>query len=359
MNAQPTSTLPPARLALHRYSFLLTCVIVGLIGLGAHVKTTGSGLSVPDWPNTYGHFMFAFPWEDMVGGIRWEHTHRMVASIVGMMTFALTIWVWRVEPRRWVRILALWASGAVLAQGLLGGLTVLLLLPAWLSSSHGTLGQIYLSIVASIALVTSPAWVDDPQREQSRGPGGGVRRLALLTTCAIGVQLIVGAFMRHTEAGMAIPDIPTMFGSWIPPLSDARIAMANSELAKLGLLHKFGLSEITRTQILLQLAHRTWALVVAGMIFYTSWRIRRDHPALRSVNRNAAVLVGLVVVQVTLGILTILTERQPTITTMHVAVGAVTLMTSLLLTVRTRHLVAAPSTAGEPARAPVVREVPA
>src|SRR5688572_2366175 len=94
-----------------------------LIFAGGLVTSTGSGLSVPDWPNTYGWFMFAFPLEKMVGGILYEHGHRLIASTVGIFMIVLTIWLWRVEPRRWVRRLGYLALAAVIAQGVLGGIT--------------------------------------------------------------------------------------------------------------------------------------------------------------------------------------------------------------------------------------------
>src|SRR5262245_32575448 len=115
---------------LHRYVKLVVASTVLLIAAGGMVTSTGSGLAVPDWPNTYGQFMFSFPFEKMVGGIFYEHGHRMIASTVGFLTIILAIWTWKAEPRRWVRWLGLSALGAVILQGLLGGITVLLLLPA-------------------------------------------------------------------------------------------------------------------------------------------------------------------------------------------------------------------------------------
>ena len=109
---------------LHRYAKLVAASTALLIAAGGMVTSTGSGLSVPDWPNTYGWFMFSFPMSKWVGGIRYEHTHRLIASTVGFLTVILAIWTWRVEPRAWVRRLGFAALGAVILQGLLGGLTV-------------------------------------------------------------------------------------------------------------------------------------------------------------------------------------------------------------------------------------------
>lgn len=305
--------------------------IIFLIFLGGQVKSTESGLSVPDWPNTYGHFMFSFPWEKMVGGIYWEHLHRMVASVAGMLTFGLTFWVYKVDNRRWVKRLAAAASGAVLVQGLLGGLTVLFLLPAWLSSSHGTLAQIYLCLVVTVALATSRSWRDLVEKGSDRGRVS-LRNLALATTCVIFAQLIIGAFMRHTESGLAIPDFPTMFGSWMPPLSADALAAANKELWKLDY------PQVTLGQMIVHLLHRAWAVVVSGMVIWTAVKVFREQRGNSLLRRPAMLLAALLAAQVTLGILTILTEKQFTITSLHVTTGALTLATSLVLTVRARHL---------------------
>ena len=143
---------------LHRYAKLVAASTLLLIAAGGMVTSTGSGLSVPDWPNTYGWFMFSFPMDKWVGGIFYEHSHRLIASTVGFLTIVLAIWTWRVEPRAWVRWLGLAALGAVILQGLLGGLTVLLLLPAPVSIGHAGLAQLFFCITLTLAVVTSPWW---------------------------------------------------------------------------------------------------------------------------------------------------------------------------------------------------------
>ena len=189
---------------LHRYITFVVVSTVLLIAAGGMVTSTDSGLAVPDWPNTYGHFMFSFPLEKMVGGILYEHGHRMIASTVGFLTIILAVWTWRVDPRRWVRRLALLALGAVILQGLLGGLTVLFLLPAPISVGHAALAQIFFCLTLSLAVFTSRGWrtataaVDDPT----------LRTVATTTTALVYVQILLGATMRHTEAGLAIPDFP-------------------------------------------------------------------------------------------------------------------------------------------------------
>src|SRR6187401_3193764 len=182
---------------LHRYAKLVAASTVLLIAAGGMVTSTGSGLSVPDWPNTYGRFMFLFPMDRWVGGIFYEHSHRLIASTVGFLTIILAVWAWRVEPRRWVRRLGFTALGAVILQGLLGGITVLLFLPPAVSIGHAGLAQLFFCMTVTMAVVTSPRWrntvdpVDDPT----------LRKLAAATTALIYLQIILGATMRNNGAG--------------------------------------------------------------------------------------------------------------------------------------------------------------
>ena len=143
---------------LTRYARLLVAATLLLVAAGGMVTSTGSGLAVPDWPTTYGYSMFSFPLAKMVGGIFYEHGHRLIATTVGMLTIGLVIWLWRVEPRRWVRRLGLAALGVVILQGVLGGITVLFFLPDAISISHAGLAQIFFCLTVAIALVTSPTW---------------------------------------------------------------------------------------------------------------------------------------------------------------------------------------------------------
>ena len=303
---------------LHRYAKLVVCSTVVLIAAGGMVTSTGSGLAVPDWPNTYGWFMFSFPLEKMVGGILYEHGHRMIASTVGFLTIILAIWTWRVDPRSWMRKLGFAALGAVILQGLLGGLTVLLLLPAPVSIGHAGLAQLFFCCTIALALFTSPGWqmprgvADDPR----------LRSLALLTTALVYVQILLGATMRHNAAGLAIPDFPLAFGSLVPPRWNAQIAI--------------------------HFAHRLGALVVLCAVLATVFRVWRDHRADAQLRRPAVLLALLVLIQGTLGAFVIWSALQPIINTAHVANGALVLGTSLVLTLRSfRPLFAdTPATAG-------------
>src|SRR5687767_4327123 len=137
-------------IVLHRYTQFVAASTVLLIAAGGMVTSTDSGLSVPDWPNTYGQFMFSFPLEKMVGGILYEHGHRMIASTVGFLTIVLAVWTWMAEPRRWVRWVAVSALGVVIVQGILGGLTVLYLLPAPISVGHAGLAQVFFCVTISL-----------------------------------------------------------------------------------------------------------------------------------------------------------------------------------------------------------------
>lgn len=270
------------------------------------VTSTDSGLAVPDWPNTYGHFMFSFPFEKMVGGIFYEHGHRMIASMVGMLTIALAVWTWRVDSRRWIRWLAVGALATVILQGLLGGLTVLFLLPAPISIGHAGLAQLFFCITVSLALFTSRGW----RTQFSQLPDDAtLKRLTLAASVLIYLQILLGATMRHREAGMAIPDFPLAFGRLLPPFWSIDIAV--------------------------HFAHRVGALVVAAMIVATVAYLRRyqTHPSLR---RPAALMLCLVAVQVTLGAFVVLTGLQPIVNTAHVVNGALLLATSVVLTLRSR-----------------------
>ena len=143
---------------LHRYACLLVVATLILVAAGGMVTSTNSGLSVPDWPTTYGYQMFSFPFSGMVGGIFYEHGHRLIASAVGLLTIGLVIFLWRIEARAWVRRLGYLALAAVIVQGTLGGLTVLFFLPDAISISHAGLAQIFFALTISIALVTSEGW---------------------------------------------------------------------------------------------------------------------------------------------------------------------------------------------------------
>jgi cytochrome c oxidase assembly protein subunit 15 len=296
---------------LHTFAKFLAACTVLLVLAGSLVTSTGSGLSVPDWPTTYGWNMLMFPPSKWVGGILYEHSHRLIATTVGFLSIILAVWLWLSEPRRWLKWLGVAALGAVIAQGVLGGLTVLFFLPASISTAHAGLAEIFFCLVVSIALFTSPGWVDgygwtphaagDPAEER-------LRALTTTTTVLIYVQILLGATMRHTGAGLAIPDFPLMFGHLLPTHWDPRIAI--------------------------HFSHRVGALVVLLSVVTTSmsiWYYQRDRSEL---TRPAAILVVLATVQAALGALTVLSRRDIAINSLHVVCGALVLTTSLVLTLR-------------------------
>jgi len=288
----------------HRYAQLVMLCTVVLIAAGGMVTSTGSGLSVPDWPTTYGWNMFTFPMSKWVGGIRYEHSHRLIASTVGFLTIILAVWTWRVEPRSWVRKLGFSMLGVVILQGLLGGITVLFFLPPAVSIGHAGLAQIFFCLTVTMALVTSPGWKNtiEPVDDST------LRRVAAVTTALVYTQIILGATMRHNDAGLAIPDFPLAFGHVLPPSWNARIGI--------------------------HFAHRVGALVATLGVLATAGHVLYHHRMRRDLVRPALALILLVAVQVTLGAFVVWSGKNPFINTSHVVNGALVLGTSLTLTLR-------------------------
>jgi cytochrome c oxidase assembly protein subunit 15 len=294
------------------FAALVAASTAVLIFAGGLVTSTGSGLSVPDWPNTYGWFMWAFPLNKMVGGIFYEHLHRLVASTVGFLIVVLAIWLWRAEPRAWVRRLGYVALGAVITQGILGGITVLWYLPDAISIAHASLAQIVFCLTTTIALVTSAGWkraydqLPTPNAQLPRDLT--LERLAVVTTVVIYTQIVIGATMRHTGAGLAIPDFPLAFGHLVPPYWDPKIAI--------------------------HFAHRVGAATVTLLILATAGHVFYHHGRRAELRRPAMLLLLLLVLQITLGALTVLSQKQFIINSLHVFNGALVLVTSLVLTLR-------------------------
>src|SRR5213080_1185198 len=207
--------MPPSR-GIHRLAVATAASTFVLLFVGGLVTSTGSALAVPDWPLSFGQ---VFP--PMVGGVLFEHGHRLVATLVGSLTLVLALWIAIAEPRPAVRASGLVALFAVVLQGVLGGITVLYKLPLAVSVTHACLAQTFFCLTVALAIVTSPAWSAPRPR---RSPGAlGV--LAGLTTGAVFGQLVLGALMRHMHAGLAIPDFPLAFGRLVPPLVTPYIAV--------------------------------------------------------------------------------------------------------------------------------------
>jgi cytochrome c oxidase assembly protein subunit 15 len=284
---------------LHRYAaFVAFCTFL-LIIAGALVTGNDAGLSVPDWPTSFGTFRMP----RMVGGIKFEHGHRMIAGTVGILTILLAIWIWRQDSRRWVRWVGFAAVMAVLAQALLGGITVLFFLPVAISTAHATLGQIFFCTATSLAFFTRADWNwNEPKVEDTTSPS--LQHLTTITTGVILIQLILGAVYRHSKEGIIT-------------------------------LHVVGACVVT--------------LLVGWVVSTVLMRFAKQpellHPAL--------LLGGLLVAQLFLGIgsyfmkMAARTAPQPLppvvdITTAHVTVGALVLVTSLYLTYQARRFLATP-----------------
>jgi cytochrome c oxidase assembly protein subunit 15 len=292
---------------LRRFTKLVAASTLFLIFAGAMVTSTESGLAVPDWPNTYGWNMFAFPLSKMVGGIFYEHGHRLIASAVGFLTIIQAVWLQRREPKRFVRKLGWLSLAAVVVQGVLGGITVLFLLPTAISVSHAALAEIFFCLNVAIAFFTSQ-WYEQLRTVER---GDAPVRMAWIVTAIVYAQILAGAVMRHLGAGLAIPDFPRSFGRWIPAFASKEIVAA--------------------------FTHRAGGMIVAIAVIALAvrlFRFEREHP-LRFL---ANLLVVVVAAQVLLGAYVIWSGKQPHVTSLHVVLGASTLALSLVLTLASRTL---------------------
>ncbi len=284
-----------------------------LIIAGALVTSNDAGLSVPDWPTSFGS-LYKIP--HLVGGIKFEHTHRMIAQFVGFLSIILAVWTWRADPRRWMKYLGVSALALVIAQGILGGLTVLFFLPPLVSSAHAALAQTFFCVVVLIAVFTSRKWAEEIPRIESDDHHPTVFTLALLSIFVLYVQLILGAMFRHHGL------------SWWP--------------------------------------HVLNAATVAILLTWTSVRGLSGYSGIDAVRRPAITMLALMIAQLCLGFVAFLTRVawghaavQPELpmvisTVTHVAVGALLLATTAVLAVEVwRH---SPAAARE--RVPVQQRKP-
>jgi cytochrome c oxidase assembly protein subunit 15 len=273
-----------------------------LIVAGALVTSNDAGLAVPDWPTSFGS-LYKIP--PMVGGIKFEHGHRMIAEFIGLLTIVLAVWTQRVETRKWMRVLGWTALGAVIAQGILGGITVKFFLPPWVSTAHATLAQTFFCIVASFALFTSRGWTESESADSAVRQFGNaavadhkpsVRTLTLLAASSVYIQLILGAAFRHS--GLKL------------------------------------------------LPHLISAVVVTSLILWTVTRVLSGFSAVTQLRRPATFLLGLLFAQLSLGFAAYLTRVEwgkdapqpeaPMVwsTVAHVAVGALVLATTVILAIQ-------------------------
>lgn len=248
---------------------------------------------MPDWPTSFGS-LYKIP--KLVGGVKFEHTHRMIAQGAGLLTIILAVWMWRAEKRRWLRFLALGALGTVIAQGILGGLTVLFFLPPPISSAHAALAQTFFCIAVAMAMFTGRRWIEEVPRVEFDHRKPSLFTLTLLSIFVLYVQLILGAMFRHHGL------------SWWP--------------------------------------HVVHAVVVSFVLSWTAVRALTVYSEIDSVRRPAILMLSLVIAQLCLGFTAFLTRVswgkdavQPELpmvisTVTHVAVGALLLATTVVLAIQ-------------------------
>jgi heme a synthase len=303
---------------LNRFTWFICVAALLLICSGGMVTSKNVGLAVPDWPTTFGYNMFLFPVSKWVGGILFEHTHRLIASAVGFLTIILAIWLWRSESRGWVRNLGLIALAGVILQGILGGLRVTMLKDE-IGIFHACVAQAFLALLVVIALVTTSFWRSLDQIKVGVKKFAPIRTLAIAITVAIYVQLALGATMRHQHRDLSILDFPTANGAWIPDTSATELAKINAWR------DARGLSDVDAFQIWLQMVHRFVALLIAiGVIAFCS-RVWKDARQISALKKLSMWWIAFLFVQLTLGAWTIWSNKAADVATAHVAVGAIML----------------------------------
>jgi len=312
---------------LARFALATALATLVLVCFGGLVTSHNAGMAVPDWPNTFGYNPFLFPISRWVGGVFYEHTHRLVASGVGLLTTILAVWLWLRESRRWLRWLGIAAFLAVVLQGVLGGLRVVLFKDE-LGIFHATLGQLFFVLTCSIALFTSRWWVKAENMPSDGACPKNLRRWFLLATLLILGQLMLGATMRHQHAGLAIPDFPTAYGRLWPATDADSIARYNQNRVE-----TTAVNPITAFQIVLQMAHRIVALAIFCLVVFATGLTRRQLGWQNPLFIMALTWFGLVMFQMFLGAATIWTGKSADVATAHVACGALALMTGTLLSI--------------------------
>jgi cytochrome c oxidase assembly protein subunit 15 len=316
---------------LHRFAIVTAAITLCLVCVGGVVTSKEAGMSVPDWPTTFGYNMFFFPFSKWVGGIFYEHSHRLLASAVGFLTIILAGWLWVKEDRKWLRWLGVVALVAVILQGVLGGLRV-----AWIKDElgifHAALAQLFFALVCAIALFLSRWWVEASSSEVSDREISTLRKICFVGTSLILLQLVIGATMRHQHAGLAIPDFPAAYGKVWPATDSDAVARYNQLRTETS-----ALKPITAFQIILQMAHRIGAIAVVLVVGTVGWfGFRRLHGNLR---RLSLTWCFVVLSQVILGAATIWTNKSADIATTHVALGALSLINgTILVLVSSRYL---------------------
>jgi cytochrome c oxidase assembly protein subunit 15 len=309
---------------LHHWAHLTLAATFLLLWSGGLVTSKGVGMSVPDWPTTYGYNMFLFPFSKWVGGIFYEHSHRLIASGVGLMTLVLAVWILVADPRRWVKYLGVATFVAVCLQGVLGGLRVTLYKDE-LGIFHALLAQSFLCAIGILSVATSAKFLRGEW--DVFNPDPVLRNLVLATTVLVFLQLGLGATMRHEHAGLSIPDFPLAYGRWIPDTSPEAVAAINAARA--------AESEVPTNALFIwvQMAHRAMAvLVLLGAV--AVYQRAATASRLRIIKVLSSIWLGMVVAQAALGAWTIWSNKAADIATTHMALGALILLLGALFSFR-------------------------
>jgi heme a synthase len=295
--ANPQFEIPMSK-GVHRFALIVAGATFFLILAGAKVTSHDAGLATYDWPLSNGQ---VFP--EMVGNLFWEHGHRLIAATVGLLTIALAVYIQIRERRSWVKRLAWVALGGVIAQGLLGGLTVKLNLPLAVSTAHATLAQLFFLTTVSLAVFTSQSWIAPTAAVRQEGAGISLRTLCVVSLALILAQLVLGATLRHSAT----------WDQFLPS----------------GLL----------------IAHVAGAVIVSLTLGATAFTVLRRHGDEKFLARPASIALGLLIVQLLLGLTAYITRAaspygaQPlnpmiTVTVAHVACGALVFASTIVLTLR-------------------------
>jgi len=300
----------PARASngLYRFAQATVFATLCLIFLGGMVTSKGAGLAVPDWPLSYGSLNP--PGWLHIENVRLEHGHRLFAGFVGLLITVLAILVWKYETRPRVRWLGVAAFAGVCFQGVLGGLRVTQL-SSVLAMAHACMAQLFLCIVLTLAVVLSPNWIHGNWDYFGRKLSA-IRAMSWALVFIVYCQLILGAVMRHMNAGLAIPDFPLSFGKLIPPIDSPQIAIS--------------------------FAHRVGALVVTCAVISLFAAILVNARKDRRLLLPAITLAVLLVLQIALGAHVIWLAKAPLPTTLHVLNGALVLCTALFIALRAGRL---------------------
>lgn len=308
---------------LHWFAVLTAIFTFLLLGMGGLVTSHEAGMSVPDWPTSFGYNMYALPIKFWKGGVFYEHTHRLLASVVGFMIIIQAIWLWMKDPRKWMKWLGASSFLLVASQGVIGGLRVVMS-EDQLGILHGVIAQLFFIMTCAMALFTSSFWQKIPEQAKINVPRS-LRTLVLATTVLVFLQLILGATMRHQHAGLSISDFPLAHGKIWPDTSPDAITRYNAERIEIT-----NVNPITAFQVILQMIHRIVALGIFIFVAICAIQTHRQLGKRDALTKFAYFWLGLIILQIGLGAATIWTNKAADVATAHVLVGALSLVTGAL-----------------------------